>query len=112
MSSIQSLEPASHIHINMSVGKKNNRGSDKLLFLVFEMNFKRLKMANAGEHDFEAAQLSASLPVNNALAAEAGRALEGRSCFHPDQQALRPGDRSAAAPYPPPQGFYLELFVA
>ena len=40
MSSIQSLEAASHIHINMSVEKNNNRESDKLLFLVLEMNFK------------------------------------------------------------------------
>lgn len=52
-------------------------------------------MANAGEHHFEAAQLSASRPWLMLVAAAADRVVEGRDCFHTERPAPSPGDRSA-----------------
>lgn len=122
MSTIQSLEPAGHIHINMCVGK-NNRESDKLLSLVFEMNFKwLLKWLTRASITSRQPSCLASPPVNNTP----GR----KKLFHTDQQVPSPRARSADLvaemqlcsepdPSPKPQNlegplpsFYLELFVA
>ena len=71
-----------------------------------------VKMANAGEPDFEAAQLAAPVPVNKALAAEADVALGRKELF--SAQISKPwglGTGSTVALPTPTRGFYLELLV-
>lgn len=69
-------------------------------------------MANAGEPDFEAAQLAAPVPVNKALAAEADVALGRKELF--SAQISKPwglGTGSTVALPTPTRGFYLEFLV-
>lgn len=96
MSTIQSLEPASRIHINMSVEKNNNRESDKLLFLVLEMNFKsRVKWLTRGRLTWRRPGCRPPCLSITPLAAAAARVLEGRNRLHARWQARTPGFSSS-----------------
>lgn len=95
MSTIQSLEPASRIHINMSV-EKNNRESDKLLFLVLEMNFKsRVKWLTRGRLTWRRPGCRPPCLSITPLAAAAARVLEGRNRLHARWQSRTPGFSSS-----------------